>query len=254
MLGAAASRPRLAEPLSDFVRACGIPFFNTQMGKGAVTGRVQPLHGHGRAVRAGLRALGDRPGRSDHRDRPRHGREAAVPHGAGRADGDPCRLSPRPMSSRCTSRMPRSSAMSARASRCWPTGSRASCRTRRPSCTLREEILARIADRADEDRFPLTPQRIVARRAASDAGGRHRLPGQRHVQDLVRPQLPHPCRQHAAARQCARHDGRRAAVGDDGRDASSGPAGPRGLRRRRLHDELAGDGDRGAAQARTSSC
>jgi acetolactate synthase-1/2/3 large subunit len=36
MLGAAASRPRLAEPLSAFVRRCGIPFFNTQMGKGAV--------------------------------------------------------------------------------------------------------------------------------------------------------------------------------------------------------------------------
>src|SRR5216683_5504907 len=38
MLGAAASRPRLAEPLSTFVRRMGIPFFNTQMGKGAVHG------------------------------------------------------------------------------------------------------------------------------------------------------------------------------------------------------------------------
>src|SRR5438552_3126133 len=36
MLGAAASRPRLAEPLSAFVRRAKIPFFNTQMGKGAV--------------------------------------------------------------------------------------------------------------------------------------------------------------------------------------------------------------------------
>jgi len=36
MLGAAASRPQLAEPLSAFVRRCKIPFFNTQMGKGAV--------------------------------------------------------------------------------------------------------------------------------------------------------------------------------------------------------------------------
>src|SRR4051812_9318865 len=32
MLGAAASRPHLAEPLSSFVRRAGIPFFNTQMG------------------------------------------------------------------------------------------------------------------------------------------------------------------------------------------------------------------------------
>ena len=38
MLGAAASRPWLAEALSDFVRRVGIPFFNTQMGKGAVSG------------------------------------------------------------------------------------------------------------------------------------------------------------------------------------------------------------------------
>ena len=38
MLGAAASRPHLAEPLSAFVRRAGIPFFNTQMGKGAVNG------------------------------------------------------------------------------------------------------------------------------------------------------------------------------------------------------------------------
>src|SRR5258708_12959418 len=36
MLGAAASRPRLADALSDFVRRVRIPFFNTQMGKGAV--------------------------------------------------------------------------------------------------------------------------------------------------------------------------------------------------------------------------
>jgi acetolactate synthase-1/2/3 large subunit len=36
MLGAGASRPYLAEPLSRFVRRLGIPFFNTQMGKGAV--------------------------------------------------------------------------------------------------------------------------------------------------------------------------------------------------------------------------
>src|SRR6202043_3142678 len=38
MLGAAASRPRLADALSEFVRWVEIPFFNTQMGKGAVTG------------------------------------------------------------------------------------------------------------------------------------------------------------------------------------------------------------------------
>jgi acetolactate synthase I/II/III large subunit len=38
MIGAAGNRPRLVEPLSDFVRRTRLPFFNTQMGKGAVTG------------------------------------------------------------------------------------------------------------------------------------------------------------------------------------------------------------------------
>ena len=37
MIGAAGNRPRLVEALSDFVRRTQIPFFNTQMGKGAVT-------------------------------------------------------------------------------------------------------------------------------------------------------------------------------------------------------------------------
>jgi acetolactate synthase-1/2/3 large subunit len=36
MLGAAASRPHLADALSDFVKRLQIPFFNTQMGKGSV--------------------------------------------------------------------------------------------------------------------------------------------------------------------------------------------------------------------------
>jgi acetolactate synthase-1/2/3 large subunit len=38
MVGAAGNRPRLVEALSDFVRRLQVPFFNTQMGKGAVTG------------------------------------------------------------------------------------------------------------------------------------------------------------------------------------------------------------------------
>jgi len=38
MIGAASNRPRLVEALSKFVQRTGLPFFNTQMGKGAVTG------------------------------------------------------------------------------------------------------------------------------------------------------------------------------------------------------------------------
>jgi acetolactate synthase-1/2/3 large subunit len=38
MAGAGANRPRLTKSLSDFVRRTDLPFFNTQMGKGAITG------------------------------------------------------------------------------------------------------------------------------------------------------------------------------------------------------------------------
>ncbi|MGM9490726.1 acetolactate synthase large subunit [Ideonella sp. YS5] len=38
MFGAACNRPRLAGQLTEFVRRVGIPFFNTQMGKGTVAG------------------------------------------------------------------------------------------------------------------------------------------------------------------------------------------------------------------------
>jgi acetolactate synthase-1/2/3 large subunit len=41
MIGAAGNRPRLVEALSDFVRRTQVPFFNTQMGKGAVTGNSE---------------------------------------------------------------------------------------------------------------------------------------------------------------------------------------------------------------------
>jgi acetolactate synthase I/II/III large subunit len=41
MIGAAGNRPRLVEPLSAFVHRTQVPFFNTQMGKGAVTGNSE---------------------------------------------------------------------------------------------------------------------------------------------------------------------------------------------------------------------
>jgi acetolactate synthase I/II/III large subunit len=40
MIAAAGNRPRLVEALSAFVRRVNLPFFNTQMGKGAVTGEA----------------------------------------------------------------------------------------------------------------------------------------------------------------------------------------------------------------------
>ena len=103
--------------------------------------------------------------------------------------------------------------------------------------------------RRPRHRRPLDAAAHRPRRAPGDAGRRHRRARQRHVQDLVRAQLPHPRRQHAAARQRARHHGRRPAVGDHGGDALPEAARARRVRRRRLHDEQPGAGDRGAAQA-----
>ena len=151
-------------------------------------------------------------------------------------------------SSRCTSRMPRWSATSGpsldAAGR--PAGRQAADRPGLPGPARRDP---RAHPRPRRRRaLPADAAAHRARRPQGDAGGRHRLPRQRHVQDLVRAQLPHPRRQHAAARQRARDHGRGPAVGDDGGDALPEAAGAGGVRRRRLHDELAGDGDRGPAR------
>ena len=52
MIGAGGNRPRLVEALSSFVRRTRLPFFNTQMGKGAVTGGSKLYMGQGHAVLA----------------------------------------------------------------------------------------------------------------------------------------------------------------------------------------------------------
>ena len=250
MLGAAASRPRLAEALSAFVRRVQIPFFNTQMGKGAVTG--------GSGLYMGTAALSER----DYVHRAIDRADLIISIGHDTVEKPPFFMGPDGptvlhvgylpatveevffpqaeligdvgpsltlLADRLEDKLPRAQAL----------------------LGLRDDILAHIADRAEESRYPPTPQRIVHDVREVDAGRRHRLPRQRHVQDLVRPQLPHPCRQHAPARQRARHHGRRAPLGDHGRLPQSGPPRARRLRRRRLHDELAGDGDGGAPQAQS---
>ena len=268
MLGAAASRPRLSDALSEFVRRVQTPYFNTQMGKGAVTGGRTSTWAR-RPLGARLRPSRDRSG----------GSHVAIGHDTVEKPpfswarrGQPCCMSDisRRRSRKCSFRKRNSSATSAYTLRFWPIALRIDCRERRRLLTLREDILAHIAERAEESRFPPTPQRIVhdvrqvmpedgivcldngmykiwfarnyrthaadtlggltrrdprphcrpgggeplpadaaahrPRCATCDARRRDRLPRQRHVQDLVCAQLPHPCREHAASRQCARHD------------------------------------------------
>ena len=160
MLGAAASRPRLSAALSDFVRRVQIPFFNTQMGKGAVTG--------GSGLYIGTAALSER----DYVHRAIDRADLIIAIGHDTIEKPPFFMGPGgPMvlhvgylpatveevyfpqaeligdvgpsltllADRLEHRLPRAQAL----------------------LPLRAEILARIADRAEESRYPPTPQRIV---------------------------------------------------------------------------------------------
>ncbi len=160
MLGAAASRPRLADALSAFMRRTQIPFFNTQMGKGAVAGGSNLYMGtaalserdyvHMAIDRADLiLAIGH-----DTVEKPPflmgpHGplvihvgflparvEQVFFPHAEVVGDvGASLAL----LAERLEGRLPRAQAL----------------------LPLRKEILAHLEDRAEEDRFPPTPQRIV---------------------------------------------------------------------------------------------
>jgi len=160
MLGAAASRPQLAEPLSLFVRRLGIPFFNTQMGKGAVNA--------GSNLYMGTAALSERDWiheavdqadlivsiGHDTVEKPPFIMTAKGPHvvhiGATPATveqvyfpeaeviGD-VGASLAALAERLQGKLPNAGAL----------------------LPLREKILAKLAERSTEDRFPLIPQRII---------------------------------------------------------------------------------------------
>ena len=160
MLGAAASRPRLADALSDFVRRVRIPFFNTQMGKGSVAG--------GANLYMGTAALSERDYVHEAIDRadlilsighdtvekppfimgpggpkvihigyaPATVEQVFFPHAEVVGDVGPSLAL---LADRLEGKVKNASAL----------------------LPLREQIFARLTDRATESRFPLTPQRIV---------------------------------------------------------------------------------------------
>ena len=160
MLGAAASRPRLAAGLNGFVRRTQLPFFTTQMGKGSVAG--------GANLYMGTAALSERDYVHEAIDRadlilaighdtiekppfimgaggpkvihvgysPANVEQVYFPHAEVVGDVGP---SLNLLADRLEGRLPPES----------------------PLLPLRQQILARITDRAEEDRFPPTPQRIV---------------------------------------------------------------------------------------------
>ena len=166
MLGAAASRPRLGADLGDFLARTQIPFFSTQMGKGVLAGEPtgQPID-----LWMGTAALSERDYVHEAIDRadlilaighdtvekppflmgpggptvihvgytPATVEEVYFPQADVVGDVGPSLAL---LADRIEGRIPHASAL----------------------LGMRESILARIMDGATEDRFPPTPQRIVA--------------------------------------------------------------------------------------------
>jgi acetolactate synthase-1/2/3 large subunit len=160
MVGAAASRPRLADALSDFVRRVRIPFFNTQMGKGAVSG--------GSNLYMGTAALSERDYVHEAIDRA----DLIVSIGHDTVEKPPFLMGPGgpqvihvgyvPATVEAVF-FPHAEVVGDVGPSLALLADRLEGRLKNASALLplREQILARLADRAIESRFPLTPQRIV---------------------------------------------------------------------------------------------
>jgi acetolactate synthase-1/2/3 large subunit len=160
MAGAAASRPKLADELSNFVHRVRIPFFNTQMGKGAVAG--------GSNLYMGTAALSERDYVHQAIDRA----DLIVAIGHDTVEKPPFLMGPRgpkvihigyvPATVEAVF-FPHAEVVGDVGPSLALLADRLDGRLKNASALLplREKILARLADRATESRFPLTPQRIV---------------------------------------------------------------------------------------------
>ena len=160
MLGAASSRPKLVEPLSNFVQRMRIPFFNTQMGKGSVTG--------GSNLYVGTAALssGDYVHRAvDHAD-------LIIAIGHDTVEKPPFLMGPKgpkvihvayTAANVEQVYFPHAEVIGDVGASLALLADRLEGKLRPDPAILglRSEILEHIRDRAEEDRFPATPQRIV---------------------------------------------------------------------------------------------
>jgi acetolactate synthase I/II/III large subunit len=160
MLGAAASRPRLADTLSAFVTRMQIPFFNTQMGKGAVSG--------GSGLYMGTAALSER----DYVHRAIDRADLIISIGHDTVEKPPFLMGPNGPTVLHIGYLPATVEQVF-----WPQAELVG--DVGPSLTLladrlegklpnagallglREEILSKLSERAEESRYPITPQRLV---------------------------------------------------------------------------------------------
>jgi acetolactate synthase-1/2/3 large subunit len=160
MFGAGANRPRLAPALSDFVHRVRIPFFNTQMGKGAVGGASD--------FYLGTAALSERD--YVHRAIDRADLIVTIGHETvekppflmtrGRHQVVHIGFAPAAVEEVY---FPQAEIVGDIAGGLGLLAAQLEGRVKmNPDwAALRSEILAHITDRAEEDRFPMTPQRIV---------------------------------------------------------------------------------------------
>ena len=160
MFGAGANRPRLAPALSDFVHRARIPFFNTQMGKGAVGGASD--------FYLGTAALSER----DYVHRAIDRADLIVTIGHETVEKPPFLMTrdrhqvvhigfaPAAVEEVY---FPQAEIVGDIAGGLGLLAAQLEGRVKmNPDwAALRREILAHITDRAEEDRFPMTPQRIV---------------------------------------------------------------------------------------------
>lgn len=160
MLGAAASRPRSTSGLAGFVRRTGIPFFTTQMGKGTVPG--------GTNLYMGTAALSERDYVHDAIDRA----DLIIAIGHDTIEKPPFIMGPHGPQVIHVSYTPANveQVYFPNAEVVGDVGpslellaDRVEGKLRKAGAllSLREGILSRIADRATENRWPPTPQRLV---------------------------------------------------------------------------------------------
>jgi acetolactate synthase-1/2/3 large subunit len=243
MIGAAGNRPRLVEALSAFVRRVNLPFFNTQMGKGAVTGESN--------LYVGTAALSERDYVHEAIDRA----DLIISIGH-----DTVEKPPFLMKARGGPKVVHIGYLSADVEEVFhpdaevigDIGATVTALADRlegkltPNpelMELRRNILERLNERANDERFPLIPQRIVhdVRAVVPDDGivcldnGMYKIWFARHYRTQVANTL---LLDNALATM-----GAGPALGHDGSHPQFGKTRHGRVRRRRLHDEFAGAGD-----------
>jgi acetolactate synthase-1/2/3 large subunit len=160
MLGAASSRPRLSAGLTDFIARTQIPFFNTQMGKGTVAG--------GHNLYMGTAAISERDYVHEAIDQADliiaigHDTIEKPPFLMGREGPQVIHISYTPANVEQVY-FPHAEVVGDVGPSLALLADRLEGKLKTASAlaSLREGILSRITDRATEDRFPPTPQRIV---------------------------------------------------------------------------------------------